>query len=118
MKTQEASQRNVSQSALATGVIKLLQLCVLAIGIALVLPSFAFAQGDTDLGQVEKITPNDRDESQNPDMVNYYQNSKGALWHLWKRPDGTYYLKGKGVKGGYIRGKGKNGDWKDLRHPR
>jgi len=84
-------------NALLFSATKALQLLVLAFAVALVLPSFAFAD-DTDLGQVEQINPNDRDTSQNPDMVNYYQDHKGASWHLWRRPDGTYYLKGKGFK--------------------
>jgi hypothetical protein len=62
---------------------KVVQLFVLALAMVLMLPSLSFA--DQDLGQVDKITPNDRDESQNPDMV-------------WKRPDGTYYLKSKTMK--------------------
>jgi len=97
MKTRETSHHPFG-SRLIFGTTKALQLLVLAFAVALVLPSLAFAE-DEDLGQVETITPNDRDQSQNPDMVNYYQDHKGSKWHLWKRPDGTYYLKGKGLKG-------------------
>jgi len=96
MKTQDTLQHTTSRIAMALKLTKALQLFVLALAIVLVLPSLSFA--DQDLGQVEKINPNDRDESQNPDMVNYYQGNKGATWHLWKRPDGTYYLKSKTMK--------------------
>jgi hypothetical protein len=58
----------------------------LGFGTLLLFPSHAVAQNDTDLGQVESIDGKDQ-----PNLHNLKPRTQPS--HLWKRPDGTYYLK-------------------------
>jgi hypothetical protein len=71
-----------------------LRLLALSMAMTFLLPSIA-AAADTDLGNVDRVDV----DGNNADNVNYYQGNKGVPWHLFKRADGTYYLKSKGVYG-------------------
>jgi len=91
MKPKKLSQHTVSTlPAVPARVTRLLALLIL---MALLLPSLAFAE-DTDLGNVDRVNVDGKDA----DIVNYYHGNKGVPWHLFRRPDGTYYMKSKGVR--------------------
>lgn len=70
------------------------RLAAVAIAMTFVLSGLAVA-ADTDLGNVDQVNVDGKDA----DIVNYYRGNKGVPWHLFRRPDGTYYMKSKGVSG-------------------
>jgi hypothetical protein len=88
MKTQNLFQEPVSSIGPLIKTARVLQLIVLALAMVSLLPSLALAD-DTDEGRVSNVDPGK--DTMGPVAPKTDWTTKN--FHLYKRPDGTYYMK-------------------------